>query len=378
LLRARCNHLVGDRWRRRQRRGNLRRLHRLHRRGGLVAGGRRRSATLPSIRNRLRLGGRGGLRRWRLNALRGTSSSGRMSAAGGRRRCRRRGALAAGRSGLRRGRRDRLRRWRLSRLRGAINGRTRRAARRGRRRCRRRWRMGGGSLRRGCRRRRRSRPRRRCSRTLGLRRTCSSRRGMLRSCGGRRRRSRTSGWSGVRGRRGWRRRTLRRARAVSSALPRTLGRRAGRPTTRRFATVLARTRSLAALRTIFRLTLSGGGLRHQDGGGRPARIVGLCRIRDPLAEGQRGGRQHDETQLGHDRIALLKSDARRVPSREPCDEPIEVRLQCGSRDTSIRVLRFLFFVARCVDAATFMAHSRHQRMRMTNLTVKPSRSSHTN
>jgi hypothetical protein len=99
-------------------------------------------------------------------------------------------------------------------------------------------------------------------------------------------------------------------------MSRTLRRRTGRPATRRFATMLARARSLATLRAIFRLALSGGGLRHQDGGGCPARIVGLRRIDGPLAEGQCGGRQHDETQLGHDRIVLPKSDARRVPSRD--------------------------------------------------------------
>ena len=198
---------------------------------------------------------------------------------------------------------------------------------------------------------------------------------MLRSRRRRCWRRRTGGRRGVGGRRSRRRGALR---GRPGAMPATLGRRAGRPATRPLTTVLARTRTLAPLRAIFRLAVSRGRLRHPDGGGRTARIVGLRRIRDPLAEGQRGGRQHDETQLAHDRFVLPESDARRVPSREPCDEPIEVRLQCGSRDTSIRVLRFLFFVARCVDAATFMAHSRHRRMRMTNLTVKPSRSSHTN
>jgi hypothetical protein len=74
--------------------------------------------------------------------------------------------------------------------------------------------------------------------------------------------------------------------------------------------MLARAGTIAAFRAIFLLAVSGSGLRHPNGGGRAARIVGLRRIRGPLAEGQCGGRQHDETQLGHDRIILPKSDAR--------------------------------------------------------------------
>jgi len=82
--------------------------------------------------------------------------------------------------------------------------------------------------------------------------------------------------------------------------------------------MLARPGALAALRSIFRLALSCRGLRHQDSGRRAADIVGVRRVhgRGPLSEGQRGGRQHDETQLGHDRIILQMSDARRIPSRD--------------------------------------------------------------
>jgi hypothetical protein len=76
-------------------------------------------------------------------------------------------------------------------------------------------------------------------------------------------------------------------------------RRAGRSTVWPLATLFARAGALAALRPVFRLGFSRRGLRHQDGGGRAADIVGVRRICGPLPEGQRGGRQHDETQLDH-------------------------------------------------------------------------------
>jgi hypothetical protein len=76
--------------------------------------------------------------------------------------------------------------------------------------------------------------------------------------------------------------------------------------------MLARTGTLAASRAIFLLAVSGGRLRDPNGGDRAARIVGLRRRCDPVAEGQRSGRQHNETQLGHDRIVLPKSMRNRI------------------------------------------------------------------